>query len=287
MFNLFKNPVFVKDRILESREKHTQLEDILYSIRILAVVFAPIVIIGTVKNQKDSIPIMLILQLIYLSYIAVSNSCNKISSERENRTYRSLIGTLLSPGEIFLGKFILAYKPIFLQTFYFFPIILTLGMLSEIKFTSLILILILAELYILLITAFFTVIGIYCSTASKNSNESRQKSMAVLLFVIYVSLFLAFTYFSPMWRYHTTFEDPYLLLGNRIFLNTHISFPITNTFNPITNLLIISNLGLFKLSNFSVCCFISSWILGSFLFYLFLTGIISYKAIKKLGEVPE
>ena len=122
------------------------------------------------------------LAVLYLSYTALTKSLYLFASEKERRSYQSLISTLLSPQEIFWGKFFCVVYPLikkFLFIYTFPAFVCTLFGLS-------IYTVILTPLCVILITSFFTMLGLFISI-HKDTVLAARKTGLMLFFILILS----------------------------------------------------------------------------------------------------
>ena len=282
---LYNNAIFLKDQVISHRQR-TQRQEVETWVGFVIIFATPLLIVSMVTSHKDTLAIMLIMELMFFSYRAVSNSYVRISSEKENRTFSSLVSSLYSPLDILLGYFWSAYKPVITKILLLIPIVFIIGWAIGFNPLLLIITIFFAKIYIILFTGLFTVLGLYFSTTANSSKEARDKSMGTLMAVIYISMVIATLYLYKYWYFSFCHGKPYMLIGNPLLTKTSISFIFMNAFNPITNLIVLSNLHLYTYDQFMPFFYLIFCIFSSFFVLIVIIITFALKTLNKLSEVP-
>ena len=235
---LNKNPLFIKEQCVRKRrihKKHVQIPSwIFYALfyMVSGIVSLKIYIdYNDLSIREINIFLMIVISVtsLYYSLKAASNAWGLVCRERENKTYIALLGTMMTARDIFMGNFWIAFYPSAKEFTITFPAFLLMGLILKINVIPLFLF----YIFTLIFIAFFSVIGISCSSDSNNSIEARDKFSGLLLFFL-----LGYTGLSMLVYVAVTFIVPIL---TPIALIPSI---IVSTFNPLINLVEISFLAI-------------------------------------------
>ena len=198
--NLLDNPIFLKDyRIRERKESRKKIRIPGY-LGYLAVLTLPLLIVGAIflaSNNtgttywwdefiKITMVITIFLQLFYFIFKSITFSFPLFSNEKERRTYGGLISSMLTAKEILLGKFMVAFYPLFLEITGFLPLFIGLGLLFKMTIGKIMAVYIINVIVIL----FFTLLGLYCSLTSGSSSKSHSRAAFIAGFLVVGTLLI-------------------------------------------------------------------------------------------------
>lgn len=198
------NPIFLKDYNIRKRKDTRKKLRIPGYVGYLAVLTLPLITIGMIfmitkeggpeqwsayvwdEFIKVSMVLTVYLQLFYFIFKGISYSFPLFSMEKEQRTYGGLISSMLTPGEILKGKFLVAFYPLFLELTGFLPLFIGLGLLFKLNFLQ-----IFSVYFITLITmVFFILLGLYCSMTSRSSAKSHSRTAFIAGFLLVGTLLI-------------------------------------------------------------------------------------------------
>jgi hypothetical protein len=143
---------------LEGRELHRYYDDILRTVY----------------------PIVSFLLILLTCYRATSLTYASFVLEKEKKTYESLIGTLLTPGQLIKGKLFAGLYPLLVEITVFSPLlfIFMAGSSQDSSIHFLQVTALIASMY--LFAAFFGLVGVYASLTSPTSMRANQSATAIL-----------------------------------------------------------------------------------------------------------
>jgi hypothetical protein len=165
--------------------------------------------------STSAIAITMFLQLFYFVFKSITASFTLFSSEKELRTYGTLLSSLMSPGEILKGKFLVAFYPLFMELTGFFPVFFGLGLLLNLKLYQ-----IFGAYFLnLIVILFFTLLGLYCSLTSNNSAKAHSRSAFIAGFLLVGTLLLDGLISSVAHNFipFTVFINPGFALGGLLY----------------------------------------------------------------------
>ena len=197
---LLDNPIFLKDFKIRERKESRKKVRIPGYLGYLAVLTLPLLIVGAIFLASNSsattywwdefikitMVITIFLQLFYFIFKSITFSFPLFSSEKERRTYGGLISSMLTAKEILMGKFLVAFYPLFLELTGFFPLFIGLGLLFKLKITQIFAVYIINLIVIL----FFTLLGLYCSLTSASSSKSHSRAAFIAGFLVVGTLLI-------------------------------------------------------------------------------------------------
>lgn len=191
--SIFSNPIFIKDYNINKRRRKGKEIHISSFFLLVISLSLPFFLLGLLirfsgvgwehfcaNYSSIGLLVIAILQFIYFAYKSISCSFSLFSIEREHRTLDGLISTLLTPDDIILGKFMVAFFPLFLELTGFLPLLMSLGFLFCLSQLKILLIYFMTLLFI----HFFTVLGLYCSLSTLNTQRANSKAVLILGFLV-------------------------------------------------------------------------------------------------------
>jgi len=198
LFKIFRsireNPVYLLEKRFHRDKASTGINYVrIFSLLVYpAILLLPFSIIfiltGGMKNSEffyEPLPnaflVPFYIQTLYFCWRAASHSWSLISKERERRRYDNLVSTLMTPAEIVKGKFMASFLPLAIELTVFMPIFAGISFFCGInELTTTILG---VYLFTLLFIAFFTTLGLYFSSRSRNTIKARNFTIRALVFM--------------------------------------------------------------------------------------------------------
>jgi len=157
---------------------------------------------GAVQGADIGIGIFMALiftQAAVLLLMAPVFSAGGITIEKEQRTFASLLTTLLTPGEIWLGKFVSSLLYLVLLLFCALPLLALSFAFGGVEPKEVLL----ATVYCILVLAAVCALGLFCSALFRRSVHSTAATYALVLVLSIVTTIL-FAYLQERWR-----REPY------------------------------------------------------------------------------
>lgn len=191
--SIFSNPIFIKDYNINKRRRKGKEIHISSFFLLVISLSLPFFLLGLLirfsgvgwehfcaNYSSIGLLVIAILQFIYFAYKSISCSFSLFSIEREHRTLDGLISTLLTPDDIILGKFMVAFFPLFLELTGYLPLMMSLGFLFCFSQLKILLIYFITLIFI----SFFTVLGLYCSLSTLNTQKANSRAVLISGFMI-------------------------------------------------------------------------------------------------------
>ncbi|MCE1248527.1 MAG: hypothetical protein LWY06_17965 [Firmicutes bacterium] len=228
---IFNNPIYIKDLYIRKRQESKKKFRIPGYVGYLAVLILPVTVLCSFQcivngasvfeeyNWQQitgtAVAITVFLQLFYFVFKSITASFTLYSSEREQRTYGTLLSSLMTPEDILKGKFFVAFYPLFMELTGFFPVFFGLGMLLNMKIHQIF------GTYILdlIVILFFTLLGLYCSLTSGSSAKAHSRSAFIAGFLLVGTLLIDGLISSIAHDFipFTVFINPGFALGGLLF----------------------------------------------------------------------
>jgi hypothetical protein len=282
IFRIKKNPLYMKDKIIQDRINSRKRFRFLPAwLGYLSIFLIPMIFVACAKfhdhdmirveHFRSCIIFSCYLQIIYFSYRALSNSFSLIVREREQRTFDSIITTIISPGDILLGKFWIASSPLLYELTLLFPVFVWAGLLTDIPFFKLLSV----YLFTLGIIIFSVISCLWASARGRNTQNAHAWAGGIMGGIIF-GTFIVTIFLSIICTI--------LVPKNMYLVNQIASFPLFfNPFYSLTMILRLEDISMWDESQY----FLMGPLLGILLLYPFLTVWFWKDTLKQLSVVPE
>jgi len=201
---LIKNPLFIKDLIIQKRinnknNKHITSWTIYLLIYYFPIMIAHIFTKGTtpedivfsskvLKNCQYSFILSCYIQILYYWYRGICESFSLFVREKEYKTFESIINTSLSPEDILIGKFWTVFYPLSFELTVLFPFFFSMGFLTGVPYIKLF------SLYFLTIffIAFSGTIGLWASVNSKTAENAHVLTCGIIGLILFAPFIFSF-----------------------------------------------------------------------------------------------
>lgn len=277
--SIFSNPVFFKDVVITGRQFLAQAPERKKNNRMSFLSkysgWIPVILIlFFISHKTDDIPhylFLIIVLMILLNFIASSLASGElIKKEKIAGTWDNLISSLITPKDIFRGKFWCSFYPRVRWIIFQFPVFLIVGILCKVTIPGLILFFILTAA----IGVLFTTAGLYEALYQGRKMSLSQKILSALIFPLLMATVpgSALIVEKVCQSYHlipTLERQSFFLIYPIPDLWISASKGIFDGFSPV---LLLSALG-FLLLNLSVI--------------VLLTTYFHKKSLEIIGEVEE
>ncbi|MCE1248528.1 MAG: hypothetical protein LWY06_17970 [Firmicutes bacterium] len=263
--NLLKNPIYIKAMYIKKRQESKKKLRIPSQAGYLAILFSPLIILSTFRYALHGAPsfdgsawegisytalaITMFLQLLYFVFKSVTSSFTSYSSEKEMRTYGSLLSSLMLPEDILKGKFFVSFYPLFMELTCFFPLFAIMGILLKLNVYQIV-----GSYFLnLIVIIFFTLIGLYCSMISNNSSKAHSRAVFIAGFIMVGTLLVDGLIASvsqgtsvPV----TVFINPGVALGGLLYYSPALPFWFRAVVFVCPFLMLLGSLELWKVLSF-------------------------------------
>ncbi len=207
--SVLRNPMIEKELRQRLRERRAWVLPSLYLVLLSSVVLFTYseasgrkAMPGAVQGADIGIGIFMALifsQAVILLLMAPVFSAGGITIEKEQRTFASLLTTLLTPREIWLGKFVSSLLYLVLLLFCALPLLALSFAFGGVEPKEVLL----ATVYCILVLAAVCALGLFCSALFRRSVHSTAATYALVLVLSIVTTIL-FAYLQERWR-----REPY------------------------------------------------------------------------------
>jgi hypothetical protein len=277
-----KNPLYIKDRIIQERiNSRRRFRYLPPGVGYFSILLVPMIIVFLIMYAdhhsleievlKGSFIFSCYLQIFYFCYRSISNSFSLIVGEKEQRTFDSIISTTLSPREILLGKFWIAFYPLAYELTLLFPLFLLTGLFTGIQFFKLITV----YLFTMGLIVFTVITGLWSSARATNSQHAHSWASGIMGGII-VGTFIMSIILSLI----GSFPVPY----NSV--NRDIMFFSPLFFNPFASLSMILFLEEFSKTSMPAYYIIGT-LISIFMVYPLVTVWLWKNTLKQFSWVSE
>lgn len=200
-------------------------------------------------------------QFFYILSSAASGTLHAFTREKEQKTYDSLVSTLMSPADIVYGKLVVGLYPVMKTLLLFSPLFILIGLLSDIPFRGLLIVFV----YSLVFCLFCGIFGLFSSAWSATTGKAHNLATTLLggtilgTFIVDFAINMAVNSVTPI----------------------HGPVPLTTLLSPGLGYISAALWYCTKPENW----FWYFWILQMPLLLL-ITGLLWRFTVKKIGEIP-
>jgi hypothetical protein len=278
--SLMDNPVFFRESRVLSRTRGVGFNRLVNAIVYpLMYVIPPLFMIITamgsrycIRSGHDILDMLrgcfyfsVSVQFFFILFSAMNNTQSSFAREKEQKTYDSLVSTLMTPRELYGGKLFSALYPTLATLVLYSPLFILLGLVVKCRIEGLMAVL----FFSLGLALFFGIVGTFASIYCADTKKAASLVTAIVAFLILVTGFLDFFFFS---LYHGFFPTSTFF---PLFTLLNVGGGYASTVYSMAGPHNCSGTDYFPL--FWIPCFLLMTLMGS---------IVYHYSIKKLSEIP-